>query len=122
MPRRPRDPARQAALEAVDQAMEALAVARRLLSGSTRPPRRAAAFDDAFERAHHEGVPVAAPSLRHAGLTVRQAAGLLGVGEEQVRRLLRRGELLGVPFGGRTGWRLSRDYVERLAAGRARRP
>jgi len=62
---------------------------------------------------------VAIRPLDQVSTTVREAAALLGIGEEQVRRRLRSGELLGVPFGGRMGWRLSRDYVERLAAERA---
>jgi len=53
--------------------------------------------------------------LRYAGMTVAEAAVALGVGEEHLRRLLRRGEIAGVGFGGRVGWRLSRDYVEELA-------
>jgi len=49
--------------------------------------------------------------LRYSGMTVPEAAAALGIGEEYVRRLLREGQLVGVPFGGRTGWRLPRDYV-----------
>jgi excisionase family DNA binding protein len=49
-------------------------------------------------------------------MTVAEAAGMLGVSEEHVRRLLRRGELVGVGFGGRVGWRLSRDQVHDIAA------
>jgi hypothetical protein len=58
----------------------------------------------------------AAPSLRHAGMTVPEAAAVLGITEEHVRRLLRRRDLFGVPFGGRIGWRLSHAYVAEVAA------
>jgi excisionase family DNA binding protein len=54
--------------------------------------------------------------LRYSGMTVAEAAGTLGISEEYVRRLLRSGRLVGVPFGGQTGWRLPRDYVLRLQA------
>jgi hypothetical protein len=36
--------------------------------------------------------------------------------EEQVRRMLRRGDLVGVRFGGRVGWRLTRQHVRDMAA------
>ena len=49
-------------------------------------------------------------------MTVAEAAVALDVSEEYVRRMLRRGALEGVPFGGRTGWRLSRDYVQSVQA------
>jgi excisionase family DNA binding protein len=54
--------------------------------------------------------------LRYSGMTVAEAARALGVGEEQVRRLLRRSLLSGVQFGGSTGWRLPRAEVEAVAA------
>jgi len=53
--------------------------------------------------------------LRYSGMTVAEAAAALGVGEEHLRRLLRRGEIAGVAFGGRVGWRLPREYVEDMA-------
>ena len=40
-------------------------------------------------------------------LTVDQVAERLKVNEQTVRRWLREGELQGVAFGGRTGWRIS---------------
>jgi len=52
--------------------------------------------------------------LRHTGMTVAETAVALGISEDYVRRLLRRGILVGSPYGGRTGWRLDRDYVLRL--------
>ncbi len=42
-------------------------------------------------------------------MTVEQVADRLQVNEQTVRRWLREGELAGVPFGGRTGWRVSED-------------
>jgi excisionase family DNA binding protein len=48
-------------------------------------------------------------------MTVAEAAAKLGVGEDHLRRLLRRGDVAGVAFGGSTGWRLARDYVRDLA-------
>jgi excisionase family DNA binding protein len=56
--------------------------------------------------------------LEDTSVTVREAAAILGLGEEQVRRLLRSGDLVGVPYGGRAGWRLSRRYVEEEADSR----
>jgi len=52
--------------------------------------------------------------LRHGGMTVAETAVALDMSEEYVRRLLRRGILVGTPYGGRIGWRLSREYVLRL--------
>jgi excisionase family DNA binding protein len=48
-------------------------------------------------------------------MTVAEAAAELGVGEDHLRRLLRRGDVAGIAFGGSTGWRLARDYVRDLA-------
>ena len=42
-------------------------------------------------------------------LTVEEVAMRLQVNEQTIRRWLRDGELSGVPFGGRTGWRVSED-------------
>lgn len=58
-------------------------------------------------------------------MTVREAAEQLGIGEEQVRRLLRSGAIRGIPLGGRNGWRVSRAGVraygqEREGAARRR--
>ena len=44
-------------------------------------------------------------------LTVEQVADWLQVNEQTIRRWLREGELTGVPFGGRTGWRISEEDV-----------
>lgn len=55
------------------------------------------------------------PSLRFTGMSVSETAERLGLGEEQVRRLLRRGFLAGIPFGGHVGWRLPRSAVEAIA-------
>ena len=45
-------------------------------------------------------------------LTVDQVAARLQVNEQTVRRWLREGELIGVPFGGRTGWRVREDELQ----------
>ncbi len=45
-------------------------------------------------------------------LTVDQVAERLQVNEQTVRRWLREGELTGVPFGGRTGWRVSEEDLQ----------
>ena len=50
-------------------------------------------------------------------MTVAEAAATLRMSEEHVRRLLRTGQLIGVGFGGRVGWRLSREHVLEVAAG-----
>lgn len=71
-----------------------------------------------FERDFHEGVPVHPRPTEEVSATVQEAAGLLGVGEERVRRLLRDGVLVGVPYGGRRGWRIPRRHLEEFAAER----
>jgi excisionase family DNA binding protein len=45
-------------------------------------------------------------------LTVDQVAERLQVNEYTVRRWLRAGELEGVPFGGRTGWRVKEKDLQ----------
>jgi hypothetical protein len=94
--------------------------------------------DQAHELLHElEGgasADVAAPPSRHAvrkrmpldgmpgfegTVTVARAALMLGTTEEQLRRRLRSGQLLGVPLCGGMGWRLRRDYVEGLVTGAA---
>jgi excisionase family DNA binding protein len=45
-------------------------------------------------------------------LTVDQVAARLQVNEQTVRRWLRDGELGGVPFGGRTGWRVTEEDLQ----------
>ena len=45
-------------------------------------------------------------------LTVDQVAERLQVNEYTVRRWLRSGELEGVPFGGRTGWRVKEKDLQ----------
>ena len=45
-------------------------------------------------------------------LTVDQVAERLKVNEQTVRRWLREGELQGVAFGGRTGWRISEGDLQ----------
>jgi excisionase family DNA binding protein len=45
-------------------------------------------------------------------LTVEQVADLLQVDVQTVRRWLRAGSLKGIPFGGRTGWRIDHRDME----------
>lgn len=47
-------------------------------------------------------------------LTVPDVASRLKVSEETVRGWLRRNELHGYNFGGRTGWRIPESEIERL--------
>ena len=54
------------------------------------------------------GVPAVAPGE----LTVGRVAYLLQVNEQTVRRWLREGELGGVPFGGKTGWRVTEEDLQ----------
>ena len=44
-------------------------------------------------------------------LTVNQVAAQLQVNVQTVRRWLRDGELIGIPIGGRTGWRVPASEV-----------
>jgi len=118
LPAKPADPAIAAALAAVDEAMQTLAAVRALLAGRLR--RRGATAETHFDRAFREATPVRSKPFEDMAMTVREAAAMLGVTEEYVRRQLRSGEMLGIPFGGRMGWRLSRTYVAELAAKRGR--
>lgn len=61
----------------------------------------------------------AGPSLRFTGASVSEAAIQLGMTEDHVRRLLRAGELNGVPYSGRVGWRIDREYLAEVVAARA---
>jgi excisionase family DNA binding protein len=45
-------------------------------------------------------------------LTVEQVAERLQVNEQTIRRWLRDGDLNGVSFGGRTGWRISEEDLQ----------
>ena len=45
-------------------------------------------------------------------LTVEQVAERLQINEQTIRRWLRDGRLTGVPFGGRTGWRVSEEDLQ----------
>jgi excisionase family DNA binding protein len=47
-------------------------------------------------------------------LTVPQVAGYMQVHVETVRRWLREGQLRGVNLGGKGGWRIRRDELERF--------
>jgi len=45
-------------------------------------------------------------------LTVNQVAQRLQVDVQTVRRWLRNGDLVGIPFGGRTGWRVTEQELQ----------
>lgn len=45
-------------------------------------------------------------------LTVNQVAERLQVDAQTVRRWLRNGDLVGIPFGGRTGWRVTESELQ----------
>ncbi|MDP9471600.1 MAG: helix-turn-helix domain-containing protein [Chloroflexota bacterium] len=45
-------------------------------------------------------------------LTVDQVAERLQVNEQTVRRWLRQGQMAGIPFGGRTGWRVAEEELQ----------
>ena len=45
-------------------------------------------------------------------LTVNQVALRLQVDVQTVRRWLRNGDLVGIPFGGRTGWRVTEQELQ----------
>lgn len=108
------DPLLDALIAELDQAIRSLRAARKLIADRQRSRRTGRATPPV--RVYVEPSGDVAASLRHSGITVAEAAAILGVGEEQVRRLLRRGDLEGMPYGGRTGWRLSRSYVQTVAA------
>ena len=67
-------------------------------------------------------LPVRHRDLRDVVMTVAEAAAHLGLGEEQVRRLLRSEKLAGIPLGGRAGWQVSRESVEDMLAARTMLP
>jgi excisionase family DNA binding protein len=109
----PRDPVVDALVAEIDQALAALQTARRLLADLQRSGR-------AVRVARRPGPPEAEASIptsiRYSGMTVAEAADTLRVSEEHVRRMLRSGQLVGVGFGGRVGWRLSREHVLQMAS------
>ena len=74
-------------------------------------------FERAFSRSN-DGYEVG--DLGELTIGVPEAAEMLHLHEEYVRRLLREGRLLGISYGGRAGWRLSREYV--LEEARRRNP
>jgi len=45
-------------------------------------------------------------------LSVNQVAARLQVDVQTVRRWLRNGDLVGIPFGGRTGWRVTEQEIQ----------
>jgi excisionase family DNA binding protein len=107
-----RDPVVEALVAEVDQALITLQTARRLLT-ELQQSQRATARRQPDTRHADPGL---ARTLRFTGITVAEAAAVLRLSEEHVRRMLRKGELIGVGFGGRVGWRLSREHVAEMAA------
>ena len=99
-----------ALVDDIDRALEALRSARKILDELRRTP------EERRSRLQISPTGRRVRDLRFSGMTAAEAAVALGVSEEHVRRLLRRGELVGVSYGGRIGWRLPRDYVLDLAA------
>jgi excisionase family DNA binding protein len=129
----------RALVAALDQAIDGLTAARKiaaLLAAPVPGERRRAASarrttarvvapalienDDPFAQAVREGVRIQPRPTEEISATVREAAEVLGVGEEQIRRLLRSGGLLGIPYGGRRGWRIPRAHLQEVAAERRR--
>ena len=68
--------------------------------------------------ARREFLPLPKRSFHDVVMTVPQAATALGLGEEQVRRLLRAEKLAGIPLGGRAGWQVSRESVTEMVEAR----
>ena len=68
--------------------------------------------------ARRDFLPVPKRSFSDVVMTVPQAAAALGLGEEQVRRLLRAEKLAGIPLGGRAGWQVSREAVMEMVVAR----
>jgi len=107
-----RTPLLAAVIDEVDQAIAALQTARRFLR---EIEREAPAAPRLPQPAPDELRTSPQPSLRYAGITVAEAAQILGMSEDHVRRLLRAGELLGAPYSGKIGWRLDATYVHAVA-------
>jgi excisionase family DNA binding protein len=103
-------------VSAVDRAIEGLVELRRALDRYLTTSSGGELPDD-----FGDSLLLTPGRLEDTSVTVREAADILGLGEEQVRRLLRTGDLMGVPYGGRAGWRLSRAYVEEQAQNRSPR-
>jgi excisionase family DNA binding protein len=56
-----------------------------------------------------------ATTLRVSGMTVAEAATVLGVSHDRVRAMLQKNVIRGVQFGSRVGWRLDRREVHEVA-------
>jgi len=100
----------QAALRALERGIKSAEVAlhhmrEHVTSLKPRPHGR-----EVFDRAFQSAIPEDATDSET--ITVAEAAKILGVSEETVRRRLRTSQLVGIAYGGRTGYRLSRAYVE----------
>ena len=98
-----------ALIEEIDRAVDALNSATQLLEKLRQTP------EERRTRLQVSPTGRRVRDLRYTGMSVAEVAAALGMSEEHVRRLLRRGELVGVNYGGRIGWRLPRDYILELA-------
>ena len=98
----------EALIVELERAQASIAAARRMVAELQRQPAGRP------PRTRLPSPAVSTRNLREAGMTVAEAAKVLGIGEEQLRRRLRRGEIEGIPFGGRIGWRLPREYILHL--------
>jgi excisionase family DNA binding protein len=107
-----RTPMLAAVIDEVDQALAALQTARRFLREMERESPTSPRLDT---RPPEPTRLEPTPSLRFSGITVPEAAQILGMSEDHVRRLLRKGDLLGAPYSGRIGWRLDSAYVHGVA-------
>jgi excisionase family DNA binding protein len=118
MPTALKSNAERAADEALDRAQEAFTAARKLVKLAFRHARgdRPRLASTGLYR---NAVLVELPPPGSLAMSVGEAAQVLNLGEEQVRRLLRQGKLLGVPYGGRRGWEVTRSSVAEYARARA---
>ena len=110
----PRDPLIDALVGELEVVLAGAQAARKIIAQIERN----ALMAERAARARRGAAAGAEPgpsSLRYSGMTVSEAAGVLGMSEEHVRRLLRKGELPGVSLGGRVGWRLAREEVQSIA-------
>jgi excisionase family DNA binding protein len=66
--------------------------------------------------------PILSVAMTSDWVTVAEVAALLRLNPETIRRLLRRGELVGHNFGGRGGYRISRQELERYLQSLGKQP
>lgn len=107
----PQDPPIDALRAEIEVVLAAAREARRILADYERTERAA---QKARQRAAAAASDDAA-ALRVSGISVAEAAGIMGVSEDRVRAMLNKNLLRGVEFGGRVGWRLDRQDVHEAA-------